>query len=222
MTDDSTVGAAAQDTLDALQVMGSARSMRYLKSDPVSSDLLDKLVWAGTRAPSPVNSQPWHFIVIMDRAVIGRLAQAVAEGIETVTSTRPSGQPNSRGGAHLTRTLGEVPAMIVVTAELSYPQHDPDELYALACIFPASQNILLAARALGLGAAFTTYHHFAPQAFRQELGIPDEVLIGTVIPIGWPDREFGPVRRRLVEDVTHHNQWDDSKTGSFRQPASTR
>jgi nitroreductase len=214
---------AANDhaTPSALEVIGSARSMRYLRSDPVPDDLLEKLVWAGTRAPSPVNTQPWHFVVVRDRERIRRLARAVAEGLAARQAARADGRPPSSSGAHLSATLAEVPALIVVAAELSYPREEPEELYAWACVFPASQNILLAARALGLGAAFTTYHHFAEQAFRDELAIPDEVRIGTVIPVGWPDRSFGPVRRRPVADVIHHDVWDATKTGSWARESTT-
>ncbi|MGW8936799.1 nitroreductase family protein [Gordonia terrae] len=215
MSQDPTAGAS----LGALEVIGSARSMRYLKPDPVPMEMLKTLVWAGTRAPSPVNSQPWHFVIVTDPAVIGRLGAAVVAGLTEYAQANPSDQPVSKSGAHLAATVGQVPAMIVVGAELSFPPEDPDELYAWACVFPASQNILLAARALGLGAAFTTYHHFAPDSFRDELNLPAELRVGTVIPVGWPGRAFGPVRRRPVDDVIHIDRWDNSKTGSFRNRA---
>ena len=190
-----------------LEVIGSARSMRHLKPTPVPMELLRTLVWAGTRAPNPLNAQPWHFLIVTDRAIISTLGEAVASALAARAASRPSGRANSRSGAHLSQTLATVPALIVVGAELSYPPEKPDEFYAWACVFPASQNILLAARALGLGAAFTTYHHFAPEVFARELAIPSHVHIGTVIPVGWPDRPFGPVRRRPIEDVIHYDRW---------------
>jgi nitroreductase len=190
-----------------LEVIATCRSMRYLKPTPVPMELLRTLVWAGTRAPSPLNAQPWHFVVVTDRAVITTLGGAVSEALAARAAARPSGRPNSQSGAHLSQSLSSVPALIVVGAELSYPPEDPDEFYAWACVFPASQNILLAARSLGLGAAFTTYHHFAPETFARELAIPDQVRIGTVIPVGWPDRPFGPVRRRPIDEVIHYDRW---------------
>jgi nitroreductase len=71
----------------------------------------------------------------------------------------------------------------------------------------AAQNAVVAARALGLGAAFTTLHGTAEPAIREILGIPEDRTIGVTIPLGWPDRPFGPVARRPLEEVVHRDHW---------------
>lgn len=208
--DQAGVPASDRGGASVLEVLGTSRSMRFLKSTPVPDELLRTLIWAGTRAPNPLNAQPWHFLVVTDPEKIQTLGEAVADGLQQRAERTSGGKPNSSSGAHLAATLPKVPALIVVGAELSYPPEDPDEFYAWACIFPAAQNILIAARALGLGAAFTTYHHFAPEAFARELEIPDHLRVGAVIPVGWPDRPFGPVRRRPIDEVLHYNRWEGS------------
>jgi len=74
-------------------------------------------------------------------------------------------------------------------------------------VYPAAQNILLAARALGLGATFTTYHMLAEAGVRKILSLPDDARIAVAIPVGWPEKPFGPVRRRPLPDVVHWQRW---------------
>jgi nitroreductase len=76
-----------------------------------------------------------------------------------------------------------------------------------ASIYPAVENLLLAARAHGLAACLTTWHLLAEDDFKEVLGIPRDVKTWAVIPIGWPLRRFGPVRRRPVDDVIHRERW---------------
>jgi nitroreductase len=74
-------------------------------------------------------------------------------------------------------------------------------------VFPAVQNLLLAARAHGLGACLTSWHLFAEDEFKEIVGIPKDVKTFAVIPVGWPLRRFGPVRRRPVDEVIHRERW---------------
>ena len=74
-------------------------------------------------------------------------------------------------------------------------------------MYAAAQNLIVAAASVGLGAAFTTLHEIAESEFRAILGIPDDVVIGVTIPIGWPEYELKPVRRRPAEDVIHYDAW---------------
>ena len=94
-------------------------------------------------------------------------------------------------------------------AALGVIRHSTAHLLAQAvqAIYPAAQNLILAARALGLGTTFTTFHHVADATIREVLAIPPDVRIGCVIPVGWPDREFGPVNRKPVESFVHRDRW---------------
>jgi nitroreductase len=73
--------------------------------------------------------------------------------------------------------------------------------------YPGVQNLLLAARALGLAANLTVWHFFAENEFKQVLGVPKQVTVYALVPVGWPASRFGPVRRRPVADVVHWDRW---------------
>jgi nitroreductase len=111
------------------------------------------------------------------------------------------------GTATLIHTLAQAPVIIFVTGGVLYPPASPREQFTWSALYPAAQNILLAARALGLGTTFTTLHMVAEQTVREVLGIPDEIRIAATIPLGWPGANFGPLNRRPVADVAHHNRW---------------
>jgi nitroreductase len=74
-------------------------------------------------------------------------------------------------------------------------------------VFPGAQNLLLCARALGLGAVVTTWHLCLEQEFKQILGIPRRVKTFALIPVGWPRGRFGPVRRRPAAEVIRYDRW---------------
>ena len=111
------------------------------------------------------------------------------------------------GTAHLVRTLQTCPALILVCGKPIYPYAAPRESFVWSSIYPAAQNLIVAARALGLGTVFTTFQATAEPTIRRTLAIPDDVLIGCLIPVGWPDRNFGPVNRLGYEKVVHHDTW---------------
>lgn len=83
-----------------------------------------------------------------------------------------------------------------------------------ASVYPGVQNLLLTARALGLGATLTTFHLMLEPRFKQVLGIPRHVHTFALIPVGWPKGKFGPVRRRPVGEVVLWERWDQQLTGS--------
>ena len=201
------------DPVDPFEILGTARAMRWFRPDPVPVDLLERLVWAATRAPSPDNTQAWEFVVVTDPDVRREVGELVARlvppgGFGAVPQELPAEQRRTRAGAfNLLEHLGDVPALIFVCAADIYPAQAPEPEYAYAAMHAAAQNLLIAARASGLGAAFTTIHRLVEPDLRVLLGIPADRLIGVTIPIGWPDRPFGPVRRRPVAEVIHHDRW---------------
>lgn len=199
--------------MDLFEAMGTCRAMRYLKPDPVPDELIEKVIWGATRASNPGNSQGWEFLVVRDPELKARLQTAVGDPmIESTKSTLDADlDPSTRRvlmGAHnLAATLHQAPVLIFVCGRANYPPDAPNEMFVWSTVYPASQNLILAARALGLGTTFTTIHFLDEPAVREILGIPDDVYIGTVIPMGWPARDFGPVRRRDVSEVVRYDRW---------------
>jgi nitroreductase len=186
--------------------------MRHLRPDPVSDETLRALVEAAVCAPSPGNSQGWDFIVIRAPERRVALATLLAAGVRPLLPPIPQGGDASRrrllaSAHHLLDHAHEVPAWILVCGRPVYPPSAPSTDWIAAAVYPAAQNLLLAARALGLGATFTTWHMTCEPAVRELLGIPADARIAVTVPVGWPARPFGPVRRKPVEEVSHWEQW---------------
>jgi nitroreductase len=196
---------------ETLRMIGTARAMRRLRPDPVPDELIRALVWAGTRAASPNNSQLWRFVVVRDpgrRAAIGAALERFVRWIDSLGEPAGAGDAHIRAEArHLVVNVAQAPVLLFVCAEHSYPEPGPDPRYLWSAVNTASQNVLVAARSLGLGATLTMMQVGNERGVREVLGLPGDVHIGTMIPVGWPDRPFGPARRRPLDDVVHHDRW---------------
>jgi nitroreductase len=200
-----------------LEVMGTARSMRWLKEDPVEWDLVEKVIWAGTRASSPNNTQGWDFVVVtsaetkrkVQEAILARSSPPPDSGARAAAAAPldPTQRRTLQGARNALMTMNEVPVLIFVCGSNTYPEGAPILAWAYSAMYAAAQNMIVAARALGLGAAFTTFHQQAEAEIRQILHVPDDRLIGVTMPLGWPARQFGPVTRKPVSDVIHRDEW---------------
>lgn len=197
--------------MDVFEAMGTARAMRFFKPDPVPGELVGQLLWAATRASNPNNTQAWEFVVVRDEEQRRRIGEAVAPFAERVAGFPDPGNPTDqrtlKGARNLAARLGEVPILVFVCGRNTYPATAPRETFMYSAMYAAAQNLVVAARALGLGTAFTTLHGVNEPAVREILQIPADVTIGVTMPVGWPDQPFGPVTRRLVPEVVHHDRW---------------
>ncbi len=198
--------------MDVFEAMGSCRAIRRFKPDPVSDELLEQMVWAATRAPSPGNSQGWDFLLVTDVAVKRRLSDLVGGRMLAFGASSPKAddtrEQRMRDDAiHLATHLHEVPAIVFVCGAPAYPPQAPQLSFVWSALYPATQNLLVAARALGLGTALTTFHMTAEADVRAVLGIPEAVQIAAMIPVGWPAAPFGPLRRKPVASVIRRNHW---------------
>jgi nitroreductase len=205
------------------EVMYQLRAMRRLKPDAIPDELIWKLLEAGTKAPSGNNSQVWRFLVVRDFDGKRFLQERYKRAIEHYTRgwnpgaalPSPQGiasQPRmARAVLELAERMHEVPVLLLVCmvprAELPAVGRSPAALYA--SIFPAVQNILLTARALGLGSVLTTVHLLYEKEIKERFGIPPEVETVTLLPIGYPKGRFGPTVRRPVEEVTYWGKWGE-------------
>jgi nitroreductase len=205
---------AAPNTNDLFEIIRTTRSMRRLKPDPVPNELIRKILEAGTCAPSGGNMQRWRFLVIRD-AEIKRTVGAYYKRawVEQVAPRYRSGEPapgTSRerflrlldAAEHLAAHIHEAPVWIVPCLEGGTPTRTSG-----SSIYPAVQNMLLAARALGLGATLTTLYLQFEQQAEAALGLPPGVHSYALLPIGYPVGRFGPVRRVPLADVVFENRW---------------
>lgn len=197
--------------MDVFEAMGTARAMRWYREDPVPDELIERVLWAATRAGSPGNNQCWDFVVVTDAEQRRRLGEAVEPFAQVAARASEPDDPTARrtlhGARHLAGSLADVPVIVVVCGHNVYPAHHPMEHMMWSAVYAASQNLIVAARALGLGAAFTTFHATAPAEFKRILSIPEDRHLGVTIPLGWPAGPEGPVSRRPLEEVVHRERW---------------
>jgi nitroreductase len=212
--------------VDFFEVVATQRAIRRFCPDPVPDALVHRILEAATRAPSARGAEPWAFVVVRDagrRAEIGRLYRSAWDTGQRFTAATdadrdvkdaPHYARMMRGADELARTLADVPVLIVCCldharlgpiADGSGGLRAPAAAYA--SVLPAVQNLLLAARALGLGTTLTTLHRTFEDELRTLLAIPATVEPVVVVPVGFPADRFGPTRRRAVEDVAFLDTW---------------
>jgi nitroreductase len=206
------------------EIMRTCRAMRRLKPDEVPEELLVRLVEAAQMGPTGSNQQNGRFIVVRDqgrRERIAELNRNAAMGYVEMRRGQVAALPEAEAKSQSriidavewqAEHLHEAPAMIVpCLAMRAAPRSDSflTGLGAGGSIWPSVQNILLAARGLGLGAALTTMALSDRDAFKQALDIPALVEPVCLLPIGYPQGKFGPVTRKPVEDVLRWDSWSD-------------
>ena len=194
------------------------RAIRRLHPDPVPEEVILKLLEAACKAPNASNLQKWHFVVIRQpeiKAQIGPLYRAAWYEYDRSRASRGVPPLNPRmweSARHLAEHMGEVPVMVLACIES--PQPHPGGVVSAtryASVYPAVQNLLLAARGLGLGAAMTTLHKVYENEVKALLEIPEHIETVALIPVGYPMDRYGPTRRRPVHEFTHYEKWGNLK-----------
>ena len=198
--------------------MQTTRAMRRLKPDPVPDELIQRILQAGQWAANGGANQRWRFLVVKDRSIKERVQQWYQKAFDEVVGPRYRGSeppPGSSPGRYrrqhdaveyLTEHYHEAPVWIVAC------QDDGEETpsrSAGASIYPAVQNMLLAARALGLGSTLTSRHLRHEKEVEEILGLPPGVHSYAILPIGYPMGNFGPVRRGPLADVVYLDKWGE-------------
>jgi len=199
------------EEIGLFEAMYNQRAIRKFKPNPVPDDLVRKLIESATKAPSGGNRQPWKFIVIRDPEVKQGVSRYYQQGWEEVfgspASPPPAGQPDVRSSAaYLAEHMAETPVLILVCVEHN---GSPSTLARGSSIYPAIQNLLLAAIGLGLGSVLTTLHKLHEQEIKDLLGIPEGVETVALLPIGFPAEgmTYGLTKRAPVDEVTYWDRW---------------
>jgi nitroreductase len=193
------------------EAMSTQRAIRRLKTDPVDDELVLRLIELALKAPTGSNQQNWEFVVVRDPAVkrkLGRLnrrAWSLYGGL---------GRRLVREDAKMLRILDavqwqadhfeEIPVIVVACLRgprVPFPPVAATSYYG--SIYPSVQNLLLAARSAGLGAALITLPLWSTILARRALGLPWTVSPCAVVPLGWPKGRYGPTTRRPVGEVVH-------------------
>ena len=192
----------------------SQRAIRYFKPDPVPDELIHKLIEAASKAPSGGNRQGWKFLVIRDQATKDVIGDYYEKGWEAAYGTdNPNPPPIQshvrRSADYLARHMAESPVLIMACIE-----HDggPSTMGRGSSVFPAVQNLLLAARALGLGSCLTSLHKRYEDEIKELLDIPENVETAALLPVGFPadNARYGPTRRAPVEEIAYREKWNQA------------
>ncbi|HVV37257.1 MAG TPA: nitroreductase family protein [Acidimicrobiales bacterium] len=202
---------------DVWDVLATARTIRRFTDEPVDDATLTRCLRAASWAPNGANAQAWRFVVLRSpemRAAVQAAADLILRTvIEPVYGmSRPAHDDtskfarNNRATYELHDRAGERTSLLFCT----YKYKTASELLLGGSIYPAMQNFLLAARALGLGACITSWASYGGEPLlRDAVGIPEDWLIAGHVVVGWPRGRHGPVKRRPLGDVVDLDRWDN-------------
>lgn len=186
----------------------SQRAIRRFRPDPISEADVQDILEAAIHAPNGGNAQPWHFLVIRDPQTRAKLAELYREawwakrrdegimGPEDI----PPGKNTRRSAMRLADEIGQAPVIVLLCATAKGRG-------VTSSIVPAAQNLLLAARSLGIGGTITTLHAQVEERVNTLLGIPDSAQVVYCLPLGYPRGSFGPTQRKPLADVTSYERW---------------
>jgi nitroreductase len=207
---------------ELFDIIHSTRAMRRLKPDPVPDELIRKILQSAQCAPNGGNTQRWRFLVIKDAKIKQQVQVYYKRAFDEVigprylSSTPPAGVSKESyvrqhaAVQYLTDHFHEAPVWIVACLEEG--SATPTR-WSGASIYPAVQNMLLTARALGLGATLTTRHLLYEKESEAALGLPPGVHSYAIVPIGYPMGKFGPVGRGPLADIVYQDRWGQPYRG---------
>jgi nitroreductase len=212
------------DVLDRLDMplvdaMMTQRAVRRVLPDPVDDAVVRRCIELALRAPTGANGQNWEFIVVRDRGIKEKLAKRYRLAwkfyyhfvIRRKASVDESMAKTARAVQWQVDHFAEIPVLVIACLRLSaregrvpfVPMPHPAMSGYFGSIYPSVQNLLLAARAMGLGACLITLPLWSVTSARRILKLPISVTPCCIVPLGWPQGRYGPTTRRPVEEVTH-------------------
>ncbi|MDQ3147686.1 MAG: nitroreductase family protein [Actinomycetota bacterium] len=212
-----------------LEGLATTRAIRRFRPDPVCDDDLAAILFAATRAPSGTNRQPFRFLVLRDGPMAAEAKGALGEAFRAAATDKVAVEgyrdapgedsPTARFTRSLARFVERFEDIPVVVLACLVRHRAPDP-YEGASIYPACQNLLLAARARGLGGVMTNWHLGAEDRLRRILAIPDGVALSACIPLGHPEGRHGPVRRRPLRDLVYEDRWEGGAPWAIDPPGT--
>jgi nitroreductase len=206
------------------------RATRIFKDESIPPEVLDEVLEAATMACSSGNTQPWEFVVVTDDGVKRQIQAEMVEAFSVIDAERAQteAQLTDSAGRSVTgraavTNLHKVPAIVVVCwnpergirMKDEYAENPDGTLRETreipggrgVSLFQSAQNLMLAARAHGLGSLFTTFFFLRREEIKQILGIPPHIFMECAVFLGYGDEKLGKPRRIPVRDVSHHNRW---------------
>jgi nitroreductase len=219
------------DVLGLLEGLTTTRSIRRYRDEAVPPEALRAMLFAASRAPSGSNRQPFRFLVLTDSTLAREAKALVASGARRAWAAkriadgydRGSGQVDDSPKTRMARAMQsyvddfERAPVLVLPCLVRYREPTPVEG---ASVYPACQNLLLAARALGYGGVLTLWHALVERELRELLGVPEKVFMAATITIGRPAGRHGPVRRRPLSELVFADRWDQPAPWAIDPPGT--
>jgi len=213
------VRATADEPVGLLEGLSTTRAIRRYTDDPIPDDDLAAILWHAGRAPSGSNRQPFRFLVLRDGPDAAAAKRLLGDAFRAgwAAKREHDGYRPSRFADSMQRYVDrfeQTPVVVLVCLE-RYRAASP---YEGASVYPACQNLLLAARALGYGGALTMWHLGVETELRQLLGVPDGVALSACITLGVPEGHHGPVTRKPIGELVHDGRWGTAATWLAADP----
>ncbi len=173
--------------MDFFQVVRDRRSIRKYKDLPVEREIIEQVLDAARLAPSWKNMQCWRFLVLTD-----------AGKRESLLDAFPDDNPGKKA-------IAQAPVVVVVCGNPAESDVENGIEYFIADVAIAFEHLCLAAHALGLGSCFMGWYD--EERIKQALGIPDDIRIVGITPLGYPDQDPKPRPRKQLSEIVHYNNW---------------
>lgn len=213
-----------------LDAMTTTRAIRRYRPEPVPEADLARIMFAATRAPSGSNRQSFRFVVLRNGPRATEAKALLGESFRAAWGTKRaedryedgSGARDDSPKARMARTMQhfvdhfEQTPVVVLACMVGRPGIFTDG----ASVYPACQNLLLAARALGYGGVITMWHGAVEGELKALLEIPEEVIVAATIPLGVPVGAHGPVRRRPVTELVFDDGWEQAAPWATEPPGT--
>jgi nitroreductase len=200
------------------EVMRTQRAVRKVRSDPVDDRIVLRCIELALRAPTGSNGQNWEFVVVKDRDVKARLGRTYKAAWSVYGGIGKRLKAGDEGMAKVLAAVEwqvehfeDIPVLVVACLRgARVPALPPPPIAATSyygSIYPSVQNLLLAARAMGLGASLITLPLLSTTLARRALGLPVSVQPACIVPLGWPRGRYGPTTRKPVGEVVHLDRY---------------
>jgi nitroreductase len=209
----------------------TTRAIRRYRPEPIPEADLSKILFAATRAPSGSNRQPFRFVVLRGGPRAAQARRLLGDAFRASWGTKRAADQYDRGSgsaddspkARMARTMQhyvdhfeEAPVVVLACLERYRASHTTEG----ASVYPACQNLLLAARSLDYGGVMTIWHALVEAELRELLGIPDGVMLAATITLGRPVGGHGPVRRRPLRELVYEDAWGEPASWAADPPGT--
>lgn len=219
------------DTVGLLEGLSTTRSIRRYTNEPIPDEVLRDIFFAASRAPSGSNRQPFRFIVLSEGPIATKAKALIGEGARAAWSAkranegydkgsgRDASSPKARMAQSMQTYVDEIDRVPTLVLPCIVRHREPTPTEG-ASVYPACQNLLLAARALGYGGVLTMWHALVDAPLRELLQLPDDAALAATITLGKPAGSHGPVRRRPLGEFVFDGAWGESAAWAIDPPGT--